>query len=466
LTTWFRTWSRSTKLLGIGALGLWAAIVLLAPMTAAQESLEARYQRAVELFHSAKMEDACDSFQQIEKESPGYKDTHTYLNPACAAAKQTYSMEEKLYNEGLALFKQQQFDDAKQKFGQGINLVLKHPKYRTQMQDYLGQIDARSGEESGYQQAVQLFNEGKDDEAAKRFSQIAQGKGTHAEEARAYLGRIKDRREDSTWSRAADLFTKNDLAAARPLLEEVVRMNGKHAGEAQHDLDQFSEREGEQRTFNEAVKAFNEKRYPAASSAFQQLIDKGGAHVSEAQAYMKRIDSTRKEDTAVREEAKKVTLTGRDPKQVAQQFVVEAQTAIANKQYVSAAEKLKTAELLDPGNKDAPSLLSQAEQLVEEQPLRQGLAAYFEGKYDDAEQHLGEYVENHGSKLALAYFFRGAVHASRYFLSGQKDAHQRDLAFSDFRALPKSSQNFQPPKTFVSPKILDLYAQAVKATVR
>jgi tetratricopeptide (TPR) repeat protein len=464
LTTWFRTWSRSTELRGFAALGLWTATILLAPMATAQESLEARYQRAVDLFHAAKMEDACDSFQEIEKESPGYKDTHTYLNPACAAAKQTYSMEEKLYNEGLALYKQQQFDDAKQKFSQGINLVLKHPKYHTQMQDYLGQIDARSNEESVYKQAVQLFNEGKDDEAAKQFTQIGQGKGSHAEDARGYLQRIEDRREDSTWHRAVDLFTKNDLAGARPLLEEVVKMNGKHAAEAQGYLNQFSAREGEQRTFDEAVKAFNEKRYPAASSAFQQLIDKGGSHASEAQAYMKRIESTRKEDTAVREEAKKVTQAGRDPKQVAQQFVAEAQTAIANKQYVSAAEKLKTAELLDPENKDARSLLSQAEQLVEEQPLRQGLAAYFEGKYDDAEQHLGEYVDNHGSKLALAYFFRGAAHASRYFLSGQKDIQQRDLAFSDFRALPKSSPNFQPPKTVVSPKILDLYAQALKAT--
>ncbi len=466
MTTWFRTWSRSTELLGVAALGLWTITIFLAPRATAQESLEGRYKRAVELFNAAKMEDACDSFQEIEKENPGYKDTHTYLNPACAAAKQTYRMEEKLYNDGLALFKQQQFDDARQKFSQGINLILKHPKYRTQMQEYLDQIEARSGEESGYQQAVQLFNEGKDDEAAKHFSQIAQGKGVHAEDARGYLQRIKDRREDSTWYRAVDLFTKNNLAGARTLLEEVVRMNGKHTGEAQGYLEQISAREGEQRTFDEAVKAFNEKRYSVASSALQQLINKGGSHVAEAQAYMTRIGAIRKEDTAVREEAQKATQTGRDPKQVARQFVAEAQTAIANKQYVSAAEKLKTAALLDPENRDARSMLSQAEQLVEEQPLRQGLTAYFEGKYDDAEQQLGQYVDNHGRKLALAYFFRGAVHASRYFLSGQKNTQQRDLAFSDFRALQKSSQNFQPPKTFMSPKILDLYAQAVKANAR
>ncbi len=464
MTTWFRTWSRSTEWLA--ALGLWTITILFAASATAQESLEARYNRAVDLFHAAKMEDACDSFQAIEKENPGYKDTHTYLNPACAAAKQTYGMEEKLYNDGLALLKQQQFDDAKQKFSQGINLVLKHPKYRTQMQEYLTQIEARSGEESGYQQAVQLFNEGKDEEAVKHFTQIAQGKGARAEDARAYLQRIKDRREDSTWYRAVDLFTKNDFAGARPLLDEVVKMNGKHAGEAQGYLEQVSAKEGEQHSFDEAVKAFNEKRYAAASSAFQQLINKGGSHVSEAQAYLKRIDSTRKEDMAVREEAKKVTQTGRDPKQVAQQFVTEAQTAIANKQYVSAAEKLKTAELLDPENRDARSMLSQAEQLVEEQPLRQGLAAFFEGKYDAAEQHLGEYIDNHGRKVALAYFFRGAVHASRYFLSGQKETQQRDLAFSDFRALPESGQNFHPPETFVSPKILDLYSQAVKAPTR
>jgi tetratricopeptide (TPR) repeat protein len=448
------------------ALALLATAFLIAPKAAAQATLDDRYRKALELFNAAKMEDACTLFQEVERESPGYKETHTFLNPACATAKQTYSLEEKLFNEGVALFRQQQFDEAKQKFTQGTGLVLKHPKYRTQMEDYLKQIVSRSGDETVYQQAVQLFNEGKDEEAAKQFSQIEQSKGTHGDDARRYLARLKDRREDSTWARAVDLFAKNDFVGARPLFEEIVRMSGKHATEAQNYLGQIAAKGTDQRTFDEAVKAFNEKRYSAASAGFQELTRKGGVHAADAQSYLRQIDSTRTQDTAVREEARKAARTGQDPKQVAQQFVAEAQTEMAGKRYVAAVEKLKAAEILDPANREAQSMLSQVEELADEQPLRQGLQAYFEGKYDDAEQHLGEYVASHGRKLALAYFFRGAVHASRYFLSGQKDTQQKDLALSDFRALPKYAKSFQVPKDFVSPKILDLYSQAVKATAQ
>jgi tetratricopeptide (TPR) repeat protein len=440
------------------------ATVSLCVSAAAQETLEDRYRRAVQFFNEAKMEDACEVFQQIEKESPGHKETHTYLNPACTSAKQAYALEETLFNDGVALFKQQRLDEAKQKFAQAGSLALKHPKYRTQIDGYLKQIETRSREQALYQEAVQLFNDGKDDEAAKQFGQIEQSKGTKADDARAYLQRIKDRREDSTWIRAVDLFAKNDLSGARPLFEELIRMNGKRAGEAQNYLSQINAADSDRQAFNEAVKFFNDKRYSYAATRFQELIQKGSTHAAEARSYLQKIDVVLKEEAAAREQAKrKVAETGQDPKQVAKQFVSEAQTAITGGQYVAAVEKLKAAEILDPANRETRSMLSQAQELVDEQPLRQGLEAYFQGKYTEAEQQLGAYVDNHGSKLSLARFFRGAVHASRYFLSGEQDVQQKELALADFRTLPKGSPQFQPPKQYVSPKILSLYAQAISA---
>ena len=419
MTTWFRRWCRNIRLVGLVLLGLLSVTSLCAPAASAQETLEDRYKRAIELFHAAKMEDACELFQQIEKEHPGYKDINSYLNPVCDTAKQTYALEEKLFKEGVALLEQQQFDEAKQKFTYGSSLPLKHPKYRTQMEEYIKQIAARSREEA---------------------------------------------HEETIWNQAVDLFAKSDLSGARVLFEEIVGMKGKHAGQAESYLGRIRATESDQRTFDEAVKAFNEKRYPEAGAAFQQVIQKGSTHAAEARSYLLRIDAARKEDAVLREEARKVAASGQDPKQVAQQLVTEARSEIASKQYVAAAEKLKVAENLDPANREARSLLGQAQELVDEQPLRRGLEAYFQGKYDDAVRHLSEYVDGHGRKLALAYFFRGAVYASRYFLSGQKDTQQKDLAFADFRALPKDAQNFQAPKDFVSHKILDLYSQAVKAS--
>lgn len=434
---------------------------LHAPNAAAQQTLEERYQKAIQSFNEAKMEDACELFQQIEKDSPNYKETRTHLNPACDSAKRTYALEEKLFNEGVDLFKQGQVDDAKQKLSQASGLVLKHPKYRTQIEGYLKQIEARSGEEASFQHAVELFNQGNDDEAAKQFSQIEQGKGARSNDARKYLQRITDRREESAWNRAVELYARGDSSGARPLFEEVIRMNGKHAGEAQTYLGKMNTANSDQRAFGEAVKAFNEKRYPDASARFHDLIQKGSPHAAEAQSYLQRIETVLKQEADAREQAQKRLQTGQDPKEVAQQFVVEARADMTGGQYLAALEKLKAAQSLDPANRDIGSMLSRAQELADEAPLRQGLAAYFEGKYDEAERELGEYVEARGRKLSLAYFFRGAVRASRYFLSGERDTQQKELALADFRALSKDSRQFQPPKQYVPAKILSLYSQAV-----
>ena len=159
--------------------------------------------------------------------------------------------------------------------------------------------------------------------------------------------------------------------------------------------------------------------------------------------------------------AKKKVAEGQDPHQVARQLVAEAHESISARQYSTAVEKLKMAEILDPANSDVASILKAAQDKADEQPLRLGLEAYFQGKYDDAERQFGQYVDNHGRKVALAYFFRGASHASRYFLSGEKDAQQKELALADFRSSQKNAQQFQPPKDFVPPKILALYSQSV-----
>jgi tetratricopeptide (TPR) repeat protein len=285
-----------------------------------------------------------------------------------------------------------------------------------------------------------------------------------ADDARAYLQRIKDRREDGIWNRALDLFAKNDFSATRPLFQEVIRMNGKHSAEAKDYLGRATAAASDQQAFEEAVRVFNRKRYSDSATSFQELIKNGSGHAAEARAYLQKIDAIAKEESAAREQAKnKVAETGQDPKQVAKQFVVEAQGAIKSGQYVAALEKLKAAEILDPTNPETRPMLSQAQELADEQPLRQGLAAYFQGNYSEAEQQLGAYVDSHGSKMLLARFFRGATHASRYFLSGEQDIQQKDLALADFRTLPKSPQQFQPPKQYVPPKILSLYMQAIGA---
>lgn len=395
----------------------------LASAAFAQQTLEDRYQRAVQAFNEAKMEEACDLFQQIEKESPSYKDTHTYLNPACDSVRRMYEEEEKLYKQGAELFKQGQFDEAKQKLTQGRALALRHPKYRTEIDDYLGQIENRLREENLYQQAVRLFNEGREGEAALQFGQIDQAGGARAADARVYLQRIKEHELATTRKKATD---------------------------------------ADQQAFDDAVKTFNDKKYSNARVRFQNLIQNGSPHSAEAATYLQQIDAALRKEAQAREEARKLVQSEKDPRLVAQQLVSEASTEMNGGQYSAAVDKLETAKILDPANHDVPILLQTAQEKLDEQPLRLGLEAYFTGQYEQAEQQFDVYAASHGRKIALAYFFRGATHASRYFLSGEQDVRQRELAIADFRSLSNYARQFQPPTQYVSPKILILYSQAVE----
>ena len=468
MTSCKKCW-RSISRFVLCLLAMMAVVSLGVTAVAAQLSIEERYQKALQFFNEAKMEDACELLTEVNKEKPGYKETNTYLNPACKSASQTYALEQKLFDEGVNLLQGNHFDDARLKFAQASKLVLKHPKYRTQIEGYLKQIDqleARSREEAQFQEAVELFNEGKDDQAAKQFAKIELGKGAKADEARSYLLRIKERNEDSIWNRAVDSFGKGDYAAARPLFEEFVRSNRKHAAEAQNYLVQMKAAESDRQAFEDAVNAFNARHYSDARTRFQDLSRKGGPHAAEAQSYLQRIDAVIKEEAAVRETAKKKVAEGQDPQQVARQLLTEARGDMTTRQYSAAIEKLKMAEILDPANREVPSMLKTSQEQADEQPLRQGLEAYFQGKYDEAERELGQYIDNHGSKVALAYFFRGASHASRYFLSGEKDRQQKELALGDFRALKTNTQRFQPPRDWVPPKILVLYSESGRTPVR
>ncbi|HLY59925.1 MAG TPA: hypothetical protein VKV95_04090 [Terriglobia bacterium] len=100
--------------------------------------------------------------------------------------------------------------------------------------------------------------------------------------------------------------------------------------------------------------------------------------------------------------------------------------------------------------------------MATDQMLRDGLQEYFEGKYDDAERNLSKYLQNNGKKQGLAYFFRGASHSTRYFISGEKEVPEKQMAIEDFRALKEHNAQFRLPEKYVSQKILALYAQAIK----
>jgi tetratricopeptide (TPR) repeat protein len=455
----------------INALAL-ALAVLLALPALAQETLDQRYQRALDTFNSGRagsMEDACELFGQVEKEKPDYKETRKFLKVACDQAKIPYQMEERLYNEGVQLYNQGQLEEAKGKFTQARSVQMKNPKYRTEVNRYLREIESREGEEKAFAEGVQLYNQGQLEQAKRRFEGIS---GPKAAEAKSYLQRIEQQlaaqgaaqREDSSFNAAVDLFNKGDLSGARAGFADVAKMNGKRKSEAETYISRIDQTLNAQRdeatAFQDGVNKFNAKNYEGARASFQRVLAMNSTRKSDAQGYLDRIDQELRAAEEARRRAAQATATGETPQQAVARLLGEARAAMGQRDYKTALEKLQVAEVLDPRNSELQRLLSQAKEQQSEQTLRAGLQAYFEGRWDEAERNLSQYLEGNpprAGKRSLALFFRGATRSTRYFLSGEKDAQQKQLAQADFRAVGEAGRNFRVPERYVSPKILDLY---------
>jgi len=379
---WSTNWSPSISLGRATGVCFLAGFLALGLLPAIAQDVEQRYQQAIELFNKPDMEGACELLQQIE---PGYKQTKMYMNMACSQVKRLITMEENLFNEGVQAFNQGDYSSAKQKFEQAAKVALRNPRHRSDISRFLKQIDARENEERLFQEGVKAFNERRYSEAQSRLSQVAQGGGPKAAEARNYLAQVQ-----------AEL--RKQAAAAET-----------------------------NRLFDDGVRLMNAGKNADALTNFEKVVQAGGPNAAAAQAYIHRLRQPPPEPVKKAVAPPKPSGRTAEP-QVARTPPVQTPTPVAS-----------------------------------ERTLRAGLQAYFQGDLEEAERSLSDYLNNNGQKQALAYFFRGAAHSTRYFLSGETDSQQKEMAVNDFRALKQRAGQFQPPQEYVSPKILALYSEAVGA---
>jgi len=245
---WSMNWSRSTNwALAVAGSALAVFLLLGVPRAAAQD-VEQRYQQAMDLFNKPDMEGACELFQQVEKQNPGYKQTKTYMSAACRQVPILYDREQKLFNEGVQFFNQGDYEGAKQRFDQAAKVPVKNPKYRSQISRYLRDMESRQNEERLFQEGVRLFNEGKYSEAQSRLNQVAQGGGPKAADARSYLGRVEE-------------------ALRRQRAEEEIN-----------------------KLFNAGVQLFNAGRYADALTNFEMVAKSSSPKAGEARSYLQRIE--------------------------------------------------------------------------------------------------------------------------------------------------------------------------------
>jgi len=301
-------------------------------------------------------------------------------------------------------------------------------------------------EEDLFNAGVQFFNQGRYDDAKQKFdnaSKVQLKNPRYRSQISRYLRDIEGRQnEERQFQEGVKLFEAGKYSEAQARFSSVAEGGGARAADARNYLARLGDALRQQRAaeetnrlFNDGVRLFNAGKHADAQANFEKVVGAGGPKAAEARVYLQKLE----------------------------QMALAKQSPPPSKPAAGPSVAATTAP--QPGAQEGPTSTTGTgpSTSANEQLLRLGLQAYFDGKFDEAERALSDYLNNHGSKPALALFFRGASQGTRYYLSGEKDTRRKDLAEADFRALKEHTARFQPPDKYVSPKILALYSEAVGA---
>ena len=301
---------------------------------------------------------------------------------------------------------------------------------------------AQNSVEERYEQGVTFFNNAKMEEACDLLQQVSREKPDY-KQTKTYMNvacnQVKRmiKMEEDLFNEGVQQFNQGRLDDAKQKFEQANKVqlkNPKFRSQASRYLKDIETRQGEERAFQEGVRLLNAGKHADAFTTFEKVVRGGGPKAEEARNYLQRL-----------------------------QQLARAPNPPPKPPSKPAGASLGSQPPSQPVTRETPKPVPEQTPAAEptEPILRAGLQEYFEGRWDDAERDLSDYLNKNGTKRALAFFFRGATRSTRYYLSGQKDQPQKDLALADFRALKEHAAQFDPPRKFVSPQILAIYNEAV-----
>jgi hypothetical protein len=257
----------------------------------AQEGFGPRLDRAKDLFHNAKMEDACAVFQQLDKEKPGDIQIQRYLKVSCAQVMAIQKTEEDLFNQGVQLFNQGQLDDARQEFERVGKLQgLTNLRYQAKALDYIKQIDAAREE---FDAAERAANRNDLDGAIAQFDRIANGGGPFASRAKTRLSELQKMKSEASanaavkqeWDVAVQTENNNDLNRALAQFKAIAAKGGAFGSEATKHIQEINDKlaaAADQQKFDDAVRKQNAGDLQRALAEFKALAVGHGPKAGES----------------------------------------------------------------------------------------------------------------------------------------------------------------------------------------
>ena len=361
-----------------------------------------------------------------------------------------------------------------------------------------------------FEHAVQAYNNNEFTEAQKSFEAV---KGSHADEAKQYVSKIKFYREamtlgESVLNRSADELDIKNLDYAVKQFEQALSIKSDGPRDPKGKLEKAkalkaqlkpsaADNEGWSKQFcqqtldaarahrykqavlyscllandnpayscngDEALHLCQQMRELAAlkpdSRAKAALAESSGA-AEETQSLFAAATAAYESNDFARAMRLLQEVTGSDQgkaKQYVQRitsyqfYMKQAELSLRSLEYDQARANYQEAVRIKA---DGPGEPNTQAMLVD---LEQGISAFYAGNYDDADMYLSAYAEETNQRQDLVHFYLGASKISRFFLEGGQDRSLRDEAVAEFRLAKQ--QGFKASNQDVSPKILKAYEQ-------
>jgi len=251
---------------------------------------------------------------------------------------------------------------------------------------------------------------------------------------------------EQDYHRALGLSSQRDCAQAIDIRQKMQQLCPDYSGLAILDSSLQSRCPAPQRPpeLDQGIELFNKRKYSEAEALFASLQSRY-PNSPEIQSWVQKT---------------RVELS-----------VPEIKASEKRGDLGQAREQLEKLAELAPEDNRIPRLREELQRLSETKQGDQGkdrtsardallddaIHDFYAGQLLEADRLLDQYLGQPSKYKSLAYFYRGAIACTDYFLTGAKDEQKQTRARDFFSKARQANGKFTPPRDYISPKIIEVY---------
>jgi len=289
----------ATLILVIAAVGFFH--LATHPLNAGQQPQDPRFDQAQKLFDDSGVvgnaEKACDLMKDVVKDHAGVQQFAKFQRLYCRQVNMMLKNEQDRYKEGMQAAQNAACDEAQGELGQIIDVKTRDAQYRDRLKQAVADCKSRVAEKTRAQEVankqkqaqeedaqwhrcLEAEQAGKYSDAQSCFSQVAQGGGSKAEQARQHLRLVGNlQKEKVAYDEGLHSYDSHDYPLARARFREVKEMKGRLEDDAKRYLtliDQAEKNSATEYFLRSGLRSYLDSDYTQAERYLTEYLGKGG----------------------------------------------------------------------------------------------------------------------------------------------------------------------------------------------